>query len=56
MRFGLAVALLTCIPWFLIYHVVTQVPMGLAIKQILFETIGSIIYGLALAFLNRLPA
>ena len=38
-RFGIAVACLTMIPTYLIYHVVTPVPLALAFKQIVLDTI-----------------
>jgi len=53
MRFGLAVAALTVIPTYLIYHVVTPVPLILAIKQIVFDTIRVVLMGVVLAWINR---
>jgi hypothetical protein len=52
-RFGIAIALLTAIPTYLIYHVVTPVPMALAIKQIVYDTIRIVLMGIAVAWLNR---
>jgi hypothetical protein len=52
-RFGIAVALLATIPIYLIYYVVMPFPLGLVIKQIVFDTIGMVIVGIAVAWLNR---
>jgi hypothetical protein len=52
-RFGIAVAFLTVIPTYLIYHVVTPVPLALALKQIVFDTIRIVLMGIALAWINR---
>ena len=50
---GIAVACLTVIPTYLIYHVVTPVPLALAIKQIVFDTIRVVLMGIVLAWINR---
>lgn len=52
-RFGIAVAFLTVIPTYLIYHVVTPVPLMLALKQIAFDTIRVLLMGVVLAWINR---
>jgi hypothetical protein len=52
-RFGIAVALLTVIPTYLIYHVVTPVPLALALKQIVYDTIRVMLMGIVLAWINR---
>jgi len=52
-RYGVAIALLTAIPTYLIYHVVAQFPLDLAIKQMVFESIRTILMGIVLAWLNR---
>jgi hypothetical protein len=52
-RFGIAVAFLTVIPTYLIYHVVTPVPFALALKQIVFDTIRLVLMGVVLAWINR---
>ena len=52
-RFGIAVAFLTVIPTYLIYHVVTPVPFALALKQIVFDTIRVVLMGVVLAWINR---
>jgi hypothetical protein len=52
-RFGIAITLLTVIPTYLIYHVVTPVPFALAIKQIVYDTIRVVLMGIVLAWINR---
>jgi hypothetical protein len=52
-RFGLAVACLTVIPTYLIYHVVTPVPFVLAIKQIVLDTVRVVLMGIVLAWINK---
>jgi hypothetical protein len=52
-RYGIAVACLAIIPTYLIYHVVTPVPLGVAFKQIVFDTIRVVLMGVVLAWLNR---
>jgi hypothetical protein len=52
-RFGIAIAFLTVIPTYLIYHVVTPVPLALAIKQIVYDTIRIMLMGIVLAWINR---
>ncbi len=53
LRFGLAVALLAVIPIYIIYYVVQPTPAALAAKQIVFDTILTLILGAAVAFLYR---
>jgi hypothetical protein len=53
LRFGIAVACLTVIPTYLIYHVVTPVPFALAVKQIVFDTIRVVLMGIVLAWINK---
>jgi uncharacterized membrane protein YagU involved in acid resistance len=52
-RYGIAIAFLTVIPTYLIYHVVTPVPFDLAIKQIVLDTVRVVLMGVVLAWLNR---
>jgi hypothetical protein len=52
-RYGLGVAFLTAVPTYLIYHVVTQVPFDLAIKQIVLDSITIVVMGIVLAWINR---
>jgi hypothetical protein len=53
LRFGIAVALLTTVPTYLIYFVVQPMPLGLVIKQIIFESILILILGVIVAGLYR---
>jgi len=52
-RFGVAVALLTIVPTYLIYFVVQPLPAGLVIKQIAFDGILLVILGAIVAWLYR---
>jgi hypothetical protein len=52
-RFGLAVALLTVVPTYIIYHVVQPIPGNIAVKQILFDGVLLLGLGLLVAFLYR---
>lgn len=52
-RFGIAIACLTAIPFYLIYHVVTPVAFAVAIKQIVLDTIRLVLMGIVLAWINR---
>ncbi|HEX9706125.1 MAG TPA: hypothetical protein VGA24_00665 [Steroidobacteraceae bacterium] len=53
LRFGLAVALLAVVPLYMIYFVVQPMPGELVIKQIVSDTIMSLILGSVVAFLYR---
>jgi hypothetical protein len=53
LRYGLAIAALAVIPTYLIYHVVTPVPLVVAIKQIVFDTIRVLLMGITVAWINR---
>jgi hypothetical protein len=52
-RFGIAVALLAIAPFYLIYHVVTPVPLIVAIKQIVYDGIRVLLMGIVVAWINR---
>jgi hypothetical protein len=52
LRFGLAVAVLF-VPIYIIYYVVQPTPSELAIKQIVLDTILTLVLGAAVAFLYR---
>jgi hypothetical protein len=56
LRFGVLVALLTSVPWFMIYYVVMPLPAMLVAKQIVFESIQLLILGVLTAFFYREPA
>ena len=53
LRFGLAVALLAVVPIYLIYYVVQPLPGMLVVKQIVFDTIVTLVVGALVAFLYR---
>jgi hypothetical protein len=52
-RFGIAVAALAIVPTYLIYHVVTPVPLLVAIKQIVYDTVRVVLMGVVVAWINR---
>ena len=53
LRYGLAVAFLGVIPMYLIYYVVQPLSSGLVVKQIVFDTICTLILGSIVAYLYR---
>jgi hypothetical protein len=53
LRYGIAIALLTVIPTYLIYHVVTPVALALAVKQIVLDTIRILLMGIVVAWINK---
>jgi hypothetical protein len=52
-RFGVAVALLTIVPTYLIYFVVQPMPADVVGKQIVFDGILTVILGMLVAWLYR---
>jgi hypothetical protein len=52
-RFGVAVALLTIVPTYMIYYVVQPMPGILVLKQIVFDGILMLILGVITAFVYR---
>ena len=52
-RYGVAIAVLTTIPVYLIYYAVQPMPGAMVLKQVVFDTIGVILMGVVLAWLNR---
>jgi len=52
-RFGLAVALLTSVPTYMIYFVVQPMPAQVVIEQILFDGVLMVILGIIVAYLYR---
>ena len=52
-RYGIAVALLSLIPGYLIYYVVQPLPGALVLKQIIFSGILMIVLGIIVAWLYR---
>ena len=53
LRFGLAVALLTIVPTYIIYYVVQPMPGVTVIKQIVFDGVLLLVLGVLVAFLYR---
>lgn len=54
-RFGLAIAVLSAIPTYLIYYAVQPMPEALVAKQIAFDTIAMMVLGVVAAAVNRDP-
>jgi hypothetical protein len=52
-RFGVAVALLTTVPTYMIYFVVQPMPGDVVIKQIIFDGVLLVILGMIVAWLYR---
>jgi hypothetical protein len=55
-RFGIAIALLTIVPTYMIYYVVQPIPGMTVVKQIVFDGILMLILGEVVAFMCRSPA
>ena len=54
-RFGVAIALLTIVPTYIIYYVVQPMPGAVVVKQIVFDGILVLILGAVAAFIYRQP-
>jgi drug/metabolite transporter (DMT)-like permease len=54
-RFGLAVAVLSTIPIYLIYFAVQPLPSDMVALQIVYDTIACVIMGIVVAAVNRDP-
>jgi hypothetical protein len=52
-RFGLAVAVMSWIPTYLIYYAVQPIPGNVVAKQIIFDTITVVLMGIACAWINQ---
>ena len=52
LRFGVAVALLTVVPQFLIYYAVERLPASLVHKQLIFDSLRMVVLGVLVAYLN----
>jgi len=52
-RFGVAAALLTVVPTYLIYYAVQPLPGALVARQIVFDAIGLLVLGIIVAWLYR---
>jgi hypothetical protein len=53
LRFGVAIALLTIVPTYIIYFVVQPMPATVVVKQIIFDGILTLILGAIVAWLYR---
>ena len=53
LRFGLALALVSSVPFFLIYHTVAQFPLDLMIKQCFGGLSVALVSGLTAAYINK---
>ena len=52
-RFGVAVALLTTVPFYMIYYVVQPMPVGTVVKQVVLASILDVLLGMVAAFMYR---
>jgi len=55
LRFGLALAVLTTIPNYLIYYAVQPWPSGVVVRQIIYDVIGRLVMGVVVAAINQGP-
>jgi hypothetical protein len=55
-RFGIAIALLTIVPTYIIYYVIQPMPGATVVKQIVFDGCLIIILGVVTAFMLKEPA
>ena len=55
-RFGLLFAVAVCLPTYLIYYAVQPMPLTLVVKQLVFDTITTVLLGIAVAGLNKQAA
>jgi hypothetical protein len=53
LRYGLAVAMLSAIPAYLIYYVVVPVPFLFALKPMIYDAVRLLLMGIVLAWINR---
>ncbi len=53
LSFGFLLVLAFTIPMYLIYYAVQPTPLDLVIKQIVGDTLGNLVIGVALAYLNK---
>src|SRR4051812_5033242 len=52
-RFGLAVAVMSVIPGYLIYYAVQPMPGEMVVKQVIFDTLAMVVLSLVAAAVNR---
>ncbi|GMR14862.1 MAG: hypothetical protein BMS9Abin30_0473 [Gammaproteobacteria bacterium] len=53
LRFGAALIVLITIPTYMIFYAVQPMPAVLAVKQILFDSVGMLLIGMLAAYVNR---
>jgi hypothetical protein len=52
-RFGVALALVSAVPMYLIYYAVQPLPLSLVVKQSILQTIAIVLVGIVIALINR---
>src|ERR1041385_417540 len=52
-RYGIAVALLAVVPYYMIAYVVMPWPSDLVAQQVMYDSLGAIIMGIVVAWINR---
>lgn len=52
-RYGVALAVLITVPIYLTYYAVQPLPGALVVKQIVLDTIGMVVLGVVVAWLNK---
>ena len=55
LRCGMAIALVSVIPMFLIYYAVEPLPGALVVKQLIFSTVQMLLLGVLVSLLNPVP-
>jgi hypothetical protein len=55
-RFGIAAALLITVPLYLVYYAVEPMPGTLVAKQIIFDSITTVVMAIVIAFIYKAPA
>lgn len=53
LRYGVAIALLTVVPTYMIYYAVQPMPGMVVVKQVVFDALTTLLLGAAVAFLYR---
>ena len=53
LRFGFWLALVACVPGFLIYYAVQPVGLTVVAKQVVFGGVGSLLLGMVAAAMNK---
>jgi hypothetical protein len=55
-RFGIAVALLVPVPWYLIFYSIQPFPAQTVAKQLIFDSLSFLLIAIAVAFVYKTPA